>query len=154
MIVTEAHTADCVVDPFQSASCNPTSKPLTYLTLFYNCRNYVIWPSADHCHLPQILAQGRPITGTTLPPARKCLDLWRLTNSWFKLCSSLQSSISSSNLLITKGSLKWKSELSCGQRPRGRGEALCRRLLISVQWTCRSGRRSCSLTVCCVFMET
>lgn len=95
IIVAEAQTADCVVSPFQSASFNSPSKPLIYLMIFYSCKNHFIWPFVDHCHSPQILAQGRPITGIMLPPARKCLALWRLTNSWLELCPSAQSSITS-----------------------------------------------------------
>lgn len=71
----------------------PVNHCLTYLTTFHSYNNYFIWPFVDHCHLPRILAQERPITGIVFPPTRKCLPPWRLTDSWLELCPPSQSSI-------------------------------------------------------------
>lgn len=71
----------------------PVNHCLTYLTIFHSYNNYFIWPFVDHCHLPHILAQEKPITGIVFPPTRKCLALWRLTDSWLELYPPSQSSI-------------------------------------------------------------
>lgn len=85
---------------------------LAYLTVFYSYNIYFFWPFFDHCYLPHILAQGRPVTGIVLPPARKWHDLWRLTNSWHELGPSSQSSTPwSFNKIFSLLSLTCKTEV-------------------------------------------